>query len=150
MQVLLNLPLDEKVKFPCVSYIRKINDKMCKEGPCFCKFMEPWPFVSILTHFFLSPIIFAQYATLPQFPHYPVYMIVCTVAAKKTVTFLFHSTPSRQRRIIHSSHSISVLWSRLDWDRSLLSTIDWPRGANRLCSPPNAIAWIEQCFFWLS
>ena len=88
---------------------KKNYDKMCKEGPCFRKFMEPWPFISILTHFFLSPIIFAQYATLPQFLHYPVYMIVCTVVAKKMVTFLFRSTPSRQRRTIHSSHSISVL-----------------------------------------
>ena len=40
-----------------------------------------------------------------------------------------------------------VLRSRLDWDRSQLSTIGI---ANQLRLPPNAIAWIERCFLWLS
>ena len=43
-----------------------------------------------------------------------------------------------------------VLQLRLDWVWSPLSTIDRPRIANWLWSPPNAIAWMEQCFFWLS
>ena len=43
-----------------------------------------------------------------------------------------------------------VLWLKLDRDRSQLSTIDWPGVANRLRSPPNAIAWTEWCFFWRS
>ena len=43
-----------------------------------------------------------------------------------------------------------VLWSRLDWVWSLLLTINRSRIANRLWSPPDAIAWIERCFFWLS
>ena len=43
-----------------------------------------------------------------------------------------------------------VLRSRLDWVRSLLLTINQSRVANWLWSPPNAIAWIERCFFWLS
>ena len=42
-----------------------------------------------------------------------------------------------------------VLQSRLDWVWSLLSMIDRSCVANRLWSLPNAIAWIERCFFWL-
>ena len=39
-----------------------------------------------------------------------------------------------------------VLWSRLNWVWSPLSTINRSRVANWLRSPPNAIAWIEWCF----
>ena len=43
-----------------------------------------------------------------------------------------------------------VLWSRLDWVWSPLSMIDWHCVGSRFWSPPNAIAWIERCFSWLS
>ena len=43
-----------------------------------------------------------------------------------------------------------VLWSRLDWVWSPLLMIDSPCVGSRLWLPPNAITWIEWCFFWLS